>query len=153
MKKASWTVLAFFAQRPPVFEIWPFFNLVLRYNRGVSFSMFHSNGPLTPWILTAVALAICGIVVHWMYMETDRFNVLFFGFVLGGALGNVVDRIRFGAVVDFLDFHIGQYAWPAFNFADSAICVGAVCLLIYNLFIDAPPKPETAPSSQKKESE
>ena len=143
-------VLNFFATRAEDLKITDFFNLVLRFNRGISFSLFHRNGPLTPWILSLVALAVCAVIVRWMMQEKDRKNPLFFGLILGGALGNVVDRLRFGAVVDFLDFHIGQYAWPAFNIADSAICIGAFCLLFYNIF-GAPQQPDAPKQEDKQE--
>lgn len=141
-------VLDFFTTRDEVFKITDFFNLVLRFNRGISFSLFHKGGPLTPWILTLVSLSVCGVIIHWIKQEKNPKNVIFFGMILGGALGNVVDRIRFGAVVDFLDFHIGQYAWPAFNVADSAICVGAFLLIFYNIFFSVQ---DEQPVLEKKE--
>jgi len=145
-------ILHFFTASPEPVEVAPFFNLVLRWNRGISFSMFHSQ-PLAPYVLTGVALLICGIIFHWMMQETDKANQLFFGLILGGAFGNIVDRLRFGAVVDFLDFHIGLYAWPAFNVADSAVCVGAFSLFIWNVFVQhnetAPETPDTEKESKQ----
>lgn len=127
-------VLSYFARNTAPVEIAPFFNFVLAWNKGVSFSMFHSDHPAMPWVLVTVALLICAVITHWMYTEKNVPTILCFGMILGGALGNVIDRVRFRAVVDFLDFHIGARHWPAFNAADSAICVGAGVILIWNLF-------------------
>lgn len=133
--------LAFFEGKPfPRVELTGFFNYVLAWNKGVSFSMFHSDGPLTPWILIAVSLAICAVVFRWMKAETDPFVKTAFGLILGGAIGNVADRAHYGAVIDFLDFHWGAYHWPAFNVADSAICAGAGFILIKSLFFTPPEK-------------
>lgn len=131
--------LAFFDGKPKLsVELTSFFNYVLAWNKGVSFSMFHSDGPLTPWILIAVSLAICAVVFRWMKAEKDPFIRLSFGLILGGAIGNVVDRAHYGAVIDFLDFYWGRYHWPAFNVADSAICTGAGFILIKSLFFTPP---------------
>lgn len=142
-------VLSHFAKSPEHVEIAPFFNFVLAWNKGVSFSMLHSDHPAMPWVLVTVALLICAVVTHWLITEKNPATQVCFGLILGGALGNVVDRIRFGAVVDFLDFHIGAYHWPAFNIADSAICVGAGVILVWNLFF-API--EQLSASDKKDS-
>lgn len=142
-------VLSHFSESPEHVEIAPFFNFVLAWNKGVSFSMLHSDHPAMPWVLVTVALLICAVVTHWLIAEKNPATQVCFGLILGGALGNVVDRIRFGAVVDFLDFHIGAYHWPAFNIADSAICVGAGVILVWNLFF-API--EQLSASDKKDS-
>lgn len=112
----------------------PFFNLVSVRNRGISFSMFSGNSTLMPWILTAVALAFCIGIVVWLGREKDRRVRVGLALILGGAIGNIIDRVRLGAVVDFLDFYIGEYHWPAFNIADSAICIGVVLILILTLW-------------------
>jgi signal peptidase II len=113
----------------------PFFNLVLVWNRGVSFGMFNSAGELAPWLLSGVALAVVVGLLIWLRRADHWWTVLGLGLVMGGALGNVIDRLRFGAVVDFLDFHAAGYHWPAFNVADAAICVGAVALLADGLLL------------------
>jgi len=110
-------------------EITPFFNLVYVFNPGVSFSMFSDAGPV---ILTVLSLFICAWIVYFIVKEKDGFSRSCLALMLGGAIGNVIDRLRFGAVVDFLDFHAFGYHWPAFNVADSAICIG-VMLLIYQM--------------------
>jgi signal peptidase II len=107
----------------------PFFNLVMVWNRGVSFGMFNSAGALAPWILSGLALAVVVALLLWLRRADHWLAGLGLGLVVGGALGNVIDRVRFGAVVDFLDFHLAGYHWPAFNLADAGICVGAGLLL------------------------
>jgi len=128
---AKWAVLAFFANRPPREEITGFFNLVLVYNKGAAFSMFaDAPGWQTP-LLVAFALAAAGIV-SYLILKNPQKRLLCLGLalILGGAIGNVIDRLRFGQVVDFLDFHALGWHWPAFNVADSAITVGAVLLIL-----------------------
>lgn len=116
--------------RPPM-EITGFFNMVLVWNRGISFGMLSDHR--LPIALVVMALAIVGILIRWLANTSDRLTAIGIGLVVGGALGNVVDRLRFGAVADFLDFHLGVYHWPAFNIADSAIFMGVVVLCIESI--------------------
>lgn len=111
----------------------PFFNLVMVWNRGVSFGLLDSDGALAPWLLSGLALAVVTALVLWLRGADQLLTAIGLGMVIGGALGNVVDRIRLGAVVDFLDFHWSGYHWPAFNLADSAICVGAALMVVDGL--------------------
>ncbi len=119
---------------PQVIEITPFFNIVSAWNKGVSFSLFRTSAETGPWILSAVALAISLGLAVWLTRVKHRLVAIGIGLVIGGALGNVIDRLRFGAVFDFLDFYVGSYHWPAFNLADSSIFVGVVLLLWDGLF-------------------
>jgi signal peptidase II len=91
--------------------------------------MFHSSGAFAPWLLSGLALAVVIGLVIWLKRTDQLLTGLGLGLVIGGAAGNVIDRIRFGAVIDFLDFHLAGYHWPAFNVADAAICVGAALML------------------------
>ena len=127
-------ILTSVMQPPKVIELTSFFNLVLAWNRGVSFGMFNQQSAYGPYILTGVAAVIVVALAIWLFTAESRFTALALGLVIGGAIGNVIDRLRFGAVVDFLDFHAMGYHWPAFNVADSAICVGAVMLVFESLF-------------------
>ncbi len=111
-----------------------FFNVVKVWNTGVSFSMFNNHGNVGRILLCTLSLAVCGFLFCWMLKETSRLKIVGLGLIIGGALGNVIDRIRFGAVLDFLDFHIATYHWPAFNLADSFICVGACLLIVLEIF-------------------
>ncbi len=117
-------------------EIIPgFFNLVYVTNSGAAFSLLADVN--SPWrhyfFLTIGVAAAIGISVAYVQLRnTHRLYVCSLGLIAGGAIGNLIDRVRYGAVVDFLDFHYGGYHWPAFNVADSAICVGAGLFLILN---------------------
>lgn len=119
---------------PRVIEVTPFFNLVLAWNRGVSFGMFAGEAEAMPYVLAAVALVIVAFLAAWLWRTGRAHVAIGLGLVIGGAIGNVIDRLRYGAVVDFLDLHAAGYHWPAFNVADSAITIGAVLLLVDGLF-------------------
>lgn len=115
-------------------ELLPVFDLVMTWNRGVSFGIFNNAGDWNAVLLSALSLVISAGLVAWMRKAETRFVALALGLVVGGALGNVVDRVRWGAVADFLDVHVGGHHWPAFNVADSAITIGAVLLVLDSLF-------------------
>lgn len=111
-----------------------FFNLVKVWNTGVSFSMFNRHGQTGAVILTVFALCVAVFLFYWMLKETNKLKITALAFIIGGALGNVIDRIRFGAVLDFLDFHYKNIHWPAFNVADSFICAGVFILICMEFF-------------------
>lgn len=125
-----------------VVPLTPFFNLVLVWNPGVSFGMLSGLGDAQPALLAAVTVAIAVLLLVWLQHEERRLPRTALVLVLSGAIGNLIDRVRFGAVVDFLDFHWAGYHWPAFNVADSAIVIGAGLLLLDGLV------PRRAPASQ-----
>lgn len=130
---SKWAIMGI--MRPPrVIEITSFFNLVVGWNRGVSFGMFNTDSPLNVWILSILALCIVVVLSVWLTRTDRRTIAAGLGLIIGGAIGNVIDRLRFGAVFDFLDLHAFGYHWPAFNIADSAITVGAVILVADALF-------------------
>jgi signal peptidase II len=110
-----------------------FFRLVTVWNRGVSFGLMSHEGVVPPWALSGVAILVCIGLFIWL-RRTDRpFTAWGIGLVMGGAIGNVIDRARWGAVFDFADFYVGQWHWPAFNVADSAIVVGVGLMLLDSL--------------------
>jgi signal peptidase II len=126
----KWAVLANFAHGERR-ELTGFLNLVLVYNKGAAFSMFaDADGWQTP-LLVGFAL-VAAAVVGYLIVRNPGKRLLSLGLalILGGALGNLIDRLRYGQVVDFLDFHAWGWHWPAFNVADSAICVGAAVLIL-----------------------
>lgn len=110
-----------------------FFRLVIVWNPGVSFGFLGGDKALPPWTLSLVAIVVCVGLFVWL-RRVDRPLIGWgIGLVIGGAIGNVIDRARWGAVFDFADFHVGQWHWPAFNVADSAIVVGVGLMLVDSL--------------------
>lgn len=109
----------------------PNFNIVLFYNTGVSFGMFN-NFPW--WLLIFIGLAICTLVSALLWNTKSRFEASGYGLIIGGALGNIIDRLNNGAVTDFLDFYYRDTHWPAFNFADVFIFMGASIIIIATYF-------------------
>ncbi len=107
----------------------PFLDLVLTCNPGVSFGLFNRTG-VNSLVFSAVALSIVVVLVVWLSRVRTTLLAAAIGLVIGGAIGNVIDRLRFGAVIDFLYFHAGTWYWPAFNLADSAICGGVAAMLL-----------------------
>jgi signal peptidase II len=130
----KWWAMDALMAAPAGIEVLPIFNLVMVWNRGISFGMF-GGGALPPWLLAAFAGAVALGLGVWLARVETRLLAVGLGLVIGGALGNIVDRLRFGAVADFLDFHVAGYHWPAFNLADAAITIGVGLLLIDGLLI------------------
>jgi signal peptidase II len=112
-------------------EVLPFFNLVLVHNTGAAFSFLAHAGGWQRWFFTAVAVGI-SVVLVWMLRKPETNALLSCGLalVLGGALGNLYDRVTLGYVVDFVQLHAGGWYFPAFNVADSGITIGAICLIL-----------------------
>ena len=110
-----------------------FFNLVLVLNTGISFGLFAGGDTIARWFLIAVALSISGLLMRWLANSTDRLACVGLGMIIGGAFGNVIDRLVYKAVVDFLDFHLYGWHWPAFNVADSAITIGVALFVLASL--------------------
>lgn len=120
-------------ERTSGFPVTGFFDIVGVWNKGVSFSLFSNHDGSGAWILSLVALVITGAMLVWLWRAHGLRLVIGLGMVIGGALGNVIDRVRFGAVFDFLFFYYQQYSWPAFNLADAGISLGVGLLLIDSL--------------------
>ncbi|MDE1148468.1 MAG: signal peptidase II [Azospirillaceae bacterium] len=127
-------ILARFPEAGDGVTLFPFFNLVLVWNHGVSFGLFNKGGATGTVMLIVLALVITAAMAVWMRRASRLIEAVCAGMVIGGALGNVIDRLRLGAVVDFLDFHIAAWHWPAFNVADSGIVVGMLLLVVDGLF-------------------
>lgn len=108
-------------------ELLPILNVVLVRNEGISFGLF--GGFVPWWLLAAFGAAIVMALMVWLWRAHHMLLQFALGLIIGGALGNIVDRLRYGAVTDFLDFHVAGYHWPAFNFADAAIFCGVGVLL------------------------
>lgn len=118
----------------PAIEVTPFLNFVLVWNRGISFGLFDRASAWQPWLLAGLSLVIVAGLLLWLRTARGRWTAPAIGLVAGGAIGNAVDRVRFGAVVDFVDFHIGGWHFAAFNVADAAITCGVAILLAVSLF-------------------
>ena len=123
-------VFSFLAENGSVVAVTNFFNLVTAWNKGVSFSMFDNLGGYGVYVLSLFSLTVVGFLLYWLKKEQNFLMQLALGFVIGGAVGNVIDRVRIGAVFDFLDVHAAGYHWPAFNVADSFICIGAFLIIL-----------------------
>ena len=110
----------------------PFFNFTLAFNTGAAFSFLSNSGVWHQWFFTLFATTMSIVLVVWLVKlpAGQRLQALSLSFILGGALGNLVDRLLYGHVIDFLDVYYKHYHWPAFNIADSAITVGAILLII-----------------------
>lgn len=116
-------------------QVTSFFNLVFVLNRGVSFSLLSSESAWAPWALTGLGITISSFIAYYFFKEKNRLIKFALSLVLAGAIGNIIDRIRYQAVIDFLDFHINSYHWPAFNVADSMICFGVFLIVFDVLFL------------------
>jgi len=158
-RKAAWvTALAFFIvdqltkwivigplrlQERYQIELLPIFNLTWTENRGISLGMAQADSDLGRWLLVGGTAIIAGIVGWWITREKQPGDQLALAMVLGGALGNIVDRVRFGYVVDFLDLHFGDFRpFLVFNVADAAISIGVVILLLRALLVRPEAKEE-----------
>jgi signal peptidase II len=111
-------------------QVTNFFNLVFTWNPGTSFSLFRSLGEAAPLVIIALTGAVIGFLGYYLFRRATAGEKLPLALIVGGALGNLIDRVRFGAVIDFLDFHVGGWHWPAFNLADICIATGVGLYLL-----------------------
>ncbi len=116
----------------------PFFSLVLVRNSGISFGLFAHLPAWMPLFLTLATSLIAAGLLLWLLRARDGATAAALGLIIGGACGNIADRLRLGAVIDFLDFHLGTLHWPAFNVADSAIFMGVVILVLLGIVRPTP---------------
>lgn len=116
----------------------PVFNWTLAHNYGAAFSFLHDAGGWQRWFFAGIALVVSVAIVWWLkaLQANSRFLAISLALVLGGAMGNLYDRILLGYVVDFIHVHYGAWNFPAFNLADSAITVGAIMLVIDSVFFE-----------------
>lgn len=129
--KITMSRLLAYGQSEPVTS---FFNLVMVYNPGAAFSFLANSGGWQRWFFSALALAV-SIFIVWMLNRnaSQRMFCWSLSLILGGAVGNLIDRLAYGHVIDFLDFHVGGWHWPAFNVADAAITIGAALFVLDEL--------------------
>jgi signal peptidase II len=129
-------VLRLMAGTPPgprIVRVTPFLNFAFTLNHGMSFGLFNTETGINAVAFALVATAIVVALLVWLVRTRDPLLAFAIGLVVGGAIGNVIDRLARGAVVDFIDFHIGQWHWFVFNLADAAISVGVGLMLIDGL--------------------
>ena len=122
-------VLTFRTEPGLITEVTSFFNLVLVYNRGVSFGLFQQTPGEFPYLLFALVGSLLVLLLFFIARARDLGSLCAFSLIFAGGIANLTDRIGLPGVVDFLDFHLGGYHWPAFNVADMAICLGVFLYL------------------------
>ena len=129
-------VLSSLPEYEPVVVIEGFWNWYRTYNTGAAFSFLSDAGGWQLWFFTALAVGINGLMAYWMWGTARGAwrSAVPYALVIGGAIGNVIDRLMHGHVVDFIQWHIGDHYWPSFNIADSAIVLGAVGIALFGLF-------------------
>jgi len=119
--------------REPV-RLTPFLDLIVVWNYGISYGLFQQNTELGRWVLVAVSLAAALALSLWIRRASGKLLTASLGLIVGGALGNAIDRVAYGAVFDFIHLHVGSFSWYVFNVADAAIVAGVVGLL-YDSFV------------------
>ncbi len=130
----AWMLYVYDIGAKGVVTLTPFFDLVLVWNRGVSYGLFPQQSSLGRWALILFAVAATLALAVWLARTVTPLAAVAIGLVIGGALGNAIDRILYGAVADFFSFHAFGYQWYVFNIADAAIVAGVVGLLYESLF-------------------
>jgi signal peptidase II len=115
-----------------VVNVFPFLNFILRFNPGAAFSFLGSQQGWQIYLLSAISIIVSGVLIGWLcrLSRQEWWIALPVSFVLGGAIGNLIDRLRFGVVIDFIDFHIGNWHYATFNVADSFVCIGAFWIIV-----------------------
>ena len=139
----KWLAVTHLEYLRPVPVIEGYWNWTLVHNYGAAFSFLSDAGGWQKWFFAGLALLVSVAMALWLRLtpRADWRNALPLALVIAGAVGNLIDRLRFGYVVDFVDWYVGRHHWPAFNVADSAIVVGAVLLVLFS-FKPAAPAPK-----------
>jgi signal peptidase II len=132
----KWLIVQVVMQPPRVVELTGFFNLVLVHNPGISLGLWSGESAWKPWVLSGLALAIVTGLVVWLRRQSRTLPALAIGLIVGGAIGNAIDRWHAPGVIDFLDFHAFGWHYWAFNVADSAITIGVAFLVYDGLFLE-----------------
>ena len=129
----AWALEALWPPYSDGVTLLPVLNLRLGFNTGVTFGIFAESAAGAVWLLVLVKLGVVAFLVHWLRRSTMRLECAALGLIIGGALGNIADRLRIGAVVDFIDANYGGWPWPTFNMADVAIVCGVAALILVSL--------------------
>jgi len=125
--------------------VMPMFNFTLMHNTGAAFSFLSDAGGWQRWFFTALASIVSVVIIIWIKRLSahEKLMAICLSLILGGAIGNLIDRVRFGYVVDFIDVYYNDAHWPAFNIADSAITVGAILMIFLSFRSEKEPENET----------
>ena len=144
-----WLIFVLDLRAHGIITLTPFLDLVLAWNRGISYGLFQQDGALGQWVLLALTVVAVILLGVWLTRTTSRLTALALGLIIGGAVGNAIDRLAYGAVADFVLFHITtetiNFKWYVFNLADAAIVAGVIGLLYESLVGDRAAK---APRSE-----
>jgi signal peptidase II len=145
-----WLIFVFDLRAHGIVTLTPFLDLVLTWNRGISYGLFQQDGALGQWALLALTGIAVVLLTIWLTRTTSRMTALALGLIIGGAIGNAIDRLAYGAVADFVLFHVTtatfSFKWYVFNLADAAIVAGVVGLLYESLVGDRAAKaPRSGP--------
>ena len=127
-------IIEYLMTPPRIIYINEYFNLVLTWNNGISFGLFNNDNKFNALVISVIGIGIVLFLIGLLSRAETKKLKIGLGLIIGGAIGNIIDRGVYGAVMDFLDIHIGNYHWPAFNIADSCITIGAIILVIDSLF-------------------
>ena len=133
-----WALEALWPPYQVVVEVLPVWNLRLGFNTGVTFGMFADSAAGAVWLLVSIKLAGVAWLLMWLRRAANRTEATAIGLIIGGAIGNIADRLRIGAVTDFIDAHYGGWHWPTFNMADVAIVCGVTLLVLTSFRAPAP---------------
>lgn len=126
----AWALAALWPPYSEGIAVLPVLNLRLGFNTGVTFGMFANDSAEGVWLLVAIGLAVTAFLARWLWRTTSRMGAIALGLIIGGALGNMADRVRQGAVTDFIDAHLAGWHWPTFNMADVGIVCGVALLVL-----------------------
>ncbi len=129
---SKWLIVKYFAANFINVKVTEFLNLVLVYNKGISFGLFNQFN-YSNYLFCFISVLIIGFLFSWLKNSKNLAEIIALGLIIGGAIGNVIDRIIYPGVIDFLQFHWLEYYWPSFNIADSAIFIGVCILMIFSV--------------------
>jgi signal peptidase II len=140
---SKYLAVRFLIENEP-YPVMKFFNFTLAYNTGAAFSFLKDASGWQAWFFGGLAVMVSVGLLIWLKRISyqQRWLSIAIALIIGGALGNLFDRISYGHVVDFIDWYVSYYHWPVFNIADTAVCIGAVMLLIDTLFLEKSRKKE-----------
>ncbi|MDX2204528.1 MAG: signal peptidase II [Hyphomicrobiaceae bacterium] len=129
----AWALDALWPPYSQGITLLPALDLRLGFNTGVTFGILAESAASAVWLLVLVKIGVVAFLAHWLWRSTLRLESAALGLIIGGALGNIADRLRIGAVIDFIDAHYAGWHWPTFNMADVAIVCGVTTLILVSL--------------------